>query len=372
MMSRWLRTFAVWSLVCGACSGDTAPPADAGTITSDAASHILREAHAREVSVESDGLTLRGTLHLPARYDYEVVPAIVLGHGSGPSSRHETLGGQLAFQFGFELHVFDELAAALVARGYAVLVYDKRTCGPFNGLCPDNDYPLAQARDSTHEDYIHDAVRMLDHLESQEEVDASRVFYLGHSEAGQYLPHVLERAPFVRAGVILAGPYHPIDQILVEQAAYVRDVLRGLGWMESRIDMTLADLDEQNVALAELRAGTFTGATIGGVSIAHWQNWIEVGETAPAAFVALDRPVLAVSGSFDTNVPPSETHAWQAIIDTLDTNPGHRTLVLPCITHAMNCVDAPALLEARASDIGRHVDDSVVTAIDNFLSAESP
>ncbi|MEO5728346.1 MAG: hypothetical protein ABI134_35845, partial [Byssovorax sp.] len=103
---------------------------------------------------------LGGTLTLPARDDGERVPAVVIVHGSGPMSRDGVMRGQIGLGFGFELPVYQRLAAALAARGFAVYRYDKRTCGAFND-CADNGpssipYSMLAEAFSTSE-YVHDA-----------------------------------------------------------------------------------------------------------------------------------------------------------------------------------------------------------------------
>src|SRR3954468_15065612 len=75
---------------------------------------------------------LQGTLTLPARDVGARVPAVVIVHGSGPMSRDGVMRGQIGLGFGFELPVYQRLAAALASHGFAVYRYDKRTCGSFN------------------------------------------------------------------------------------------------------------------------------------------------------------------------------------------------------------------------------------------------
>jgi hypothetical protein len=86
---------------------------------------------------------LEGTLPLPQRGSDELVPGVVLFHGSVAQSRDSPLAGQRMQQFGVAVLVFDEIAEHLQDVGDAVGRYDKRTCGSW-GSC-DNDYPLPSA-----------------------------------------------------------------------------------------------------------------------------------------------------------------------------------------------------------------------------------
>ena len=61
----------------------------------------------------ADGLALEGVLSIPDHAqgtpDCPKMPAIVLVHGSGPSSRDTPMAGQLNMSFGYEIEVFVEL-----------------------------------------------------------------------------------------------------------------------------------------------------------------------------------------------------------------------------------------------------------------------
>lgn len=372
-----LRTIAsLWAAVAlGACGGtsdgdDPAAGGAGGTENTGGTGGVLGEplpAGTEEVTFAAEGLTLAGTLHLPARREGERVPAVVFAHGSGPNSRDEALAGQLGMGFGFTIRVFEELAEALAEAGYAALRYDKRTCGPFNG-CAENGYTVEAIRGVEVTTFLDDVEAAIDYLASREDIDPLRLYFVGHSQGGQFAPELLTRRRELRAAVMLAGPYRPIDQALAAQVAFSRELGRQVGMTEAQLDAQLADLDLQVEQLAALRAGTFTGTAIGGTEVAFWESWLRLGDEAPGLARALDRPLLALSGDYDWNVPPLETELWARLFAEREP-PLSRTQVLRCVTHALNCISEPDWTKIGLGDIGRHVDSAVLEAMIQFLDA---
>jgi pimeloyl-ACP methyl ester carboxylesterase len=324
---------------------------------------VLPASHS-EVRFSNGDFELEGTLSLPQHEEGEALPGLVLGHGSGPNSRDQPMAGQLNMSFGMTIEVFAELTEDLVAAGYAVLRYDKRTCGPFNGLCA-NDYGLQD--DYLIDDFIGDAVAAVDHLSTVAEIDLTRLVYVGHSQGAAFGPQVLDRSGLVAAGVLLAGNHSPIDAILSQQLADSEELLRALGYGEPDIAAQFPELRQLIADLASLRAGSFAGDSIAGASVAFWQSWLDQGDAVPTLTRALDRPLLALLGDYDWNVTAPELEAWQASFDASSGSPGHRSALLPCVTHALNCVSEPDWSAITLDDIGPSVAPAVVEEILLFL-----
>lgn len=321
------------------------------------------DVRSREVSFQSHGLELKGTLTLPAKNDGPF-PAVILVHGSGPNSRDELARGQLNMAFGFDIPVFRELAEGLSRAGYVVLRFDKRSCGPFNG-CAENGYPMPDP-DTRLDLILDDAAAGIDLLVAQPEVDVGRIFAVGHSEGGTFVPTLMTRRPDVRAGVMLAANYRPIDQIVAQQAEDSRKLAKDLGASDEDIDAALAPLDLLVRRLAQIRAGDAEGHGPGGASLAYWHDTFALEDAAPATARALDRPLLAISGDYDWNVPPAETKLWEESFE----GTRHRAVVLPCVTHALNCVSQPDYRKITPADFGRHVDPRLIAEVASFLDAQ--
>ena len=144
----------------------------------------------------SDEVALAGTLTIPdgARGP---LPAIVLVHGSGAMDRDERIGPNA---------VFLQLSNALSNHNFVVLRYDKRGVGKSGG-----------AGDSTRKDLIADAAAAVAFVRRRSEVDARRVFVLGHSEGGELVPTLAATDRTIAGIVLLAPPARPLWQVSMQQ-----------------------------------------------------------------------------------------------------------------------------------------------------------
>ena len=149
----------------------------------------------REVTITADdGVKLAGTLTLPNVKP--PFPAVLLVHGSGCIDRDETIGPN---------KIFAQIANHLSNAGYAVLRYDKRSCGKSGGTFAVRERLIADARD------------VLAFMRAQTEVDAKRLYVLGHSEGGELAPSIAIADKHLRGIVLLAPPALPLEQVLMKQ-----------------------------------------------------------------------------------------------------------------------------------------------------------
>jgi len=354
---------AILALGCGGSDSGSEPDGAVADLAVDARGGLVAACE-EEVTFPGDDLDLEGTLLVPEHYENDRLPAVILAHGSGPNDRDETASGQLGMSFGFEIPIFAELAASLSDAGYVVLRYDKRTCTIATGC--DNGYPAPSA-DVLVQDFIADVEAGLDWLAAREEVDDEGLYFVGHSQGASFAPGLLARREGLRAGVLLAGPYRPVDELLAYQAEWMRMLLEVLGYPQGEIDAQLAELDQAVADLQLLREGTFPGTTILGTSVEFWRSWMDLGDEAPDVARALDKPLLALSGDYDWNVPPTETQSWEQAFADVEADPGHEAVVLPCVSHALNCIDQPDWTQITPADLGRHVDASVTDELIRFL-----
>lgn len=315
----------------------------------------------REVTFVSGDLQMTGTLRVPAAVP---APAVVLIHGSGPNNRDAISVGQLNLGFGFEIPVFAEIGEALREAGFVVLSYDKRTCGPFNG-CAENGYPLP-ADDLLVDAFMVDAQAAVTHLRDLPEVDPDRVSVVGHSQGAEFIPLMLEADPQLARGAMLAGPFRPIDQIMEFQFTSSVELMETLGMTQEQAIAApgMADLRAMLVGLAEVRAGS--EAAVGGVSAEFWASWFDLGQRRLDAALNISQPLLILGGDFDWNVPAEEVNAWADHLAAAGVD--HTALVLPCVTHALNCVTERDINAIRADNIGAQVAPEVLEAIVSFLT----
>jgi hypothetical protein len=313
---------------------------------------------------------LEGTLTLPARDPGEQVPAVIIVHGSGPMSRDGIMRGQIGLGFGFELPVYQRLAAALAAHGHAVYRYDKRTCGSFNDCAETNHssipYDLLEVEFATGE-YVRDAEAALDAVARHPAVDPRRMFLVGHSEGGELVPVLLAERHEVRAGIMLAPPFHTMTVVLEQQSERVRWAFEAAGQHE-RAEAEQRQLLAAAHALRNVEQGTHIGTPILGQPPGLWASWIELAIRAPALARELDRPLLVLGGSYDYNVQPSEIEAWAQWLGGA-SRAQHRVRLLDCVTHALNCITQPDPTRIQPGDIGHDLSPELVREMVSFLEA---
>lgn len=318
-------------------------------------------AEVTDVAIDTGDLTLVGDLYLPEGEGPH--PGVVLVHGSGPQNRNQEVPGQLNMAFGFTIPVFAELAEGLQSAGYAVLTYDKRSCGDFNG-CADNDYPIPP-HDLTIDRFIDDAAAAVNTLGDLPEVDADRLAVIGHSQGAGFVPELLTENTTIRGGVLLAGAHDPPDVLVSAQAESTRELLETMGMSEEQIGAAVAPLDAAADQLAAVRAGEAADGPILGASAEFWASWMNQADAAPGIAVELDRALLIVGGGLDTNVPPSHAEHWRRTLESSSVD--HEVVVLACITHALNCLTESDLLALSPEDIGQHVAPEVVKMVVAYL-----
>ncbi len=321
---------------------------------------------AKEVafSFERGGERLGGVLSLPERTARQRVPGVVLVHGSGPMSRDGFMPGQLGLGFGFEFPVYAELARELSNLGYAVVRYDKRTCVGA-GLCSDATAPLHRlptfGREPVVEDFVEDAKAAYRQLLAYDFIDPERVVFVGHSQGAQLVPRLLTDLEHVPAGVMLTPPYQDVPELLRQQGLLLKRVMHQAGKTErAREGDTL--IRAANL-LRALKAGRLTPATILGQPVVLWRSWIRASHQARVLARALDRPLLVVGGTYDYNVDPAEMRLWSNWL----ISPRHHVTVLPCVTHALNCISQSDPTRIKPRDIGHHIADALVHEVASFL-----
>lgn len=177
---------------------------------------------------------------------------------------------------------------------------------------------------------------------AHEAVDADRMAVVGHSQGAGFAPHVVDAWSGV--GGSLAGNWNGIDVLLQYQADF--------------------SLDEANLDLAELRAGTWGGADIFGAPAAFWASWLALDDVRPALAAEHADSLSALNGGYDWNVPPTELEGWDGA--------GVQTLEFPCITHVLNCVTETNWPRVGPENSGRHVAPEVLDALEDELARLLP
>lgn len=313
MRTKIVSILAVALAACGADTGEeTAVPSYCSRYQErrGEACHEVRTIglEEREIAFERDGYTLNGTLVVPVTEGEYLAPLFVLVHGSGPNDRDETTDGNLGIRYGVDVPTFRLLAEGLAAAGAAVFRYDKRSCFLENsaGRCPNSgaDYP-GDLGALLVDDYVFDLRAAVRAAGAQAGIDAADVTVIGHSQGGNFVPQVADE-PGVIGGVQLAAPSLPIDEVVVEQLRLYADDLEAKGFrFAADAAVYRAEADRFEVALGQIRDGTYEGTHFEGAPVAHWRNWFERTDHLREEFLAMEQPNLVLNGDLDFNVRSS-------------------------------------------------------------------
>ena len=90
-------------------------------------------------------------------------------------------------------------------------------------------------------------------------VDKNLIFVVGHSQSAQFIPHLMKANKGIRAGVMLAAPYQPVDKVLAGQLQSTQDLLTRLKIKKEFADSATKDLESWVNDLRRLREGRFQG-----------------------------------------------------------------------------------------------------------------
>lgn len=261
------------------------------------------------IYIETDSITIAGTLVVPDSLESEAL--VIFISGSGSQTRNSTVAG-------FEL--FAELADQLALRGISSFRYDDRGIGESTGNS-----------DATLNELAGDLTAIADHFsETNYASSFNDLVYLGHSQGGLVSLITAEDSPPALL-ILLATPMLPGNDIILQQ---MRDISRGQGisddvlgrniefqqrvfeavrtgegWdsletnIEERLRAQLNQLpEEQRSTLGDMDQfiQTQVSRQLNGAKSQWFKSFIE---TDPRPYLqSLDVPTLAVFGENDSQV----------------------------------------------------------------------
>ena len=247
-----------------------------------------------DTTVGSGASSLPVTLSIPDGQD--LLPAVVLVHGSGPNDRDETVGACKPFR---------DLAWGLASQGIAVLRYDKRT-----RVFPQEMAALQQTL-TVAEEVIADAVAAVTALRNNPIINPARVFVLGHSLGGSLAPRIAAAYPSVAGLVIMAGATRPLEDLVLDQTLYLAELDGSISSAE-QLDLNSIKLQVQAVKDANLSAESAPDGLLG----APAAYWLDLREYRPAeAAAALDHPLLVLQGERDYQVTLQDYDGWRKALE---------------------------------------------------------
>jgi dienelactone hydrolase len=285
----------------------------------------------REVTVGEGEWKLPGTLTVPVGAG--PFPAVVLVHGSGPNDRDETVGGA---------KVFKDLAEGLASRGIVVLRYEKRTLQYRSRIAAIKNFTVE-------EETVEDAVNAITLLRTQPEVNASRVFVLGHSLGGYVAPRIAEQDGKLAGMVLMAANVRPLEDLLVEQVEY-------LGIKGDPLERAKA----LQAKVKKLEAGDEDSPALGGVPVSYWVDL--KGYDPAAAAKKLGIPLLILQGERDYQVTMADFALWKT---SVGSGKGVVLKSYPALNHLFVAGEGKSL-PAEYSKPG-HVASAVIDEIAKFV-----
>jgi len=243
----------------------------------------------REVTVGTGEWTLPGTLSVPAGPGPH--PAVVLVHGSGPNDRDETMGPNKPFA---------DLACGLASRGVAVLRYEKRTKQHAPKLM------AARGPFTVKDETLDDAREAVKLLRATPGIDPKRVFVLGHSLGGMLAPRLGREDPALAGLIVLAGNSRPIEDLILEQLAY----LAAQGGGSEAEKKQLEEIRAEVAKVKALRPEQANAAEM--VMGAPAAYWLDLRGYRPAEVARdLKHPMLVLQGERDYQVTMADFKIWQ-------------------------------------------------------------
>jgi len=289
----------------------------------------------RSLELVNGDVKLPAVLCLPAAAKPRI-PLVVLVHGSGPNDRDETIGPNKPFR---------DLAEGLAAAGIGTLRYDKRTFALKGKL----DVKTLTVEEET----ISDAVAAVKLARTLTEVDAARVFVLGHSQGAMFGPVIADRSG-ARGAVLMAPAERPLDEVVASQLAFQ---LKIAGQPQSEIDTQVKAL---KLAFVRVRTGEAQDdEMVFGGTARYWRDML--GRDTRAALANTKAPVLLLQGGMDIQVLKADYDIAQQALAS-KAPPMREAHFFPNLNHLFMPVDGQ---NPTGAEYGRasHVAPEVVRTI---------
>lgn len=280
-----------------------------------------------EVSYENKLGKLAGTLTVP--HGTGPFPAAIMITGSGPENRDEEVFGHKPFLI---------IADYLSRHGIAVLRLDDRGVGGSAG----------SSSHQTIDEMADDVLSGVDFLKARAEINAKQIGVIGHSEGGIVGPLAASRSSDIAFVVMLAGTGVTGEQVMYLQAELISKasgapdamIAQNRAMQEMIFNVARAELDATK-ALENFRAAwTKEHGSAPSETMESQVKSVLLPEIRSFAFRdpadalrKLKVPVLAMNGSRDLQVPPTQNLPAIAAALAAGGSPDFEIVELPGLNH---------------------------------------
>ena len=268
-----------------------------------------------EISFLSHGDTLSGEILRPVGVS-GALPGVLILHDFGTHNRDGMVRESFGVHLPVEVPIYRTMAEQLAALGFAVMIYDKRTCVVGGRVwCAYPRTYLNAGKDDLGAVLADDAQAAMKSFSARKDINGVSV--IGHGQGGELALELSRRGLKPRHIAALSLSNASVTQQVVYQLRSSKQAL------ESRLkEKNDAETDEMRKQLAKVDeslaqakiafAKDTKDATFGGVGANVWRSYDRLHENALAHAQVHTVPLLVVIGSMDLGSPDSDEEALKA------------------------------------------------------------
>ena len=207
------------------------------------------------------------------------------------------------------------------------------------------------------EETVDDALLAVALLRTRPELDAKRLFVLGHSLGGMLVPRIGLQDGAIRGFIVMAGVDRPLEEAITAQNKYLTE-----------LDGTVDEAEKQSLAaiadiVAEIKSPELKPDARQPLFSNYAPYWLDLRDYQPAESAkALKRPVLVLQGGRDWQVSQEEFNRWKT---ALEGNKGFAARLYPSLNHLFLPGEGPSSLEEY--DIPGNIPEEVIADIANWI-----
>ena len=300
--------------------------------------------HEIALSVGQSKYPLEAALTLPNNVDK--APVVILVAGSGPADLNETVGAA-------ENAPFKDIAHGLADQGIASLRFDKHTY----------DYGLEGFPENftIYDEYLYDVNAIIKQVSQRDDIDANRIYVLGHSQDGMLVPMIANENPEVKGIISMAGTLRNLEDLSYDQSILA---IKQAGLSEAEEKLAIAIVDQQIQQIKNIQEGDT--ATYLGQPASYWYSMNSVDRVAMAN--DLEIPMLILQGEDDFQVYADVDYVlWQETLADKDNVTYH---LYDSLNHIFMKSDSQKdVIDPTVYDAPANVDQRVIDDIANWINS---